>query len=80
MEIQSSDHETPDTSSVPPPPPSDGAQRQDHAVLPQSPEHPYVCLPSLVVRFTLRNRSFHHTRLLVCLLITLNQSVYMLVS
>ncbi|KAG2239315.1 hypothetical protein Bca4012_024060 [Brassica carinata] len=40
MEIQS-DHETPDTSSVPPPtPPSDGAPRQDHAVLPQSPEHP----------------------------------------
>ncbi|KAJ0232650.1 Serine/threonine-protein phosphatase 4 regulatory subunit-like protein [Hirschfeldia incana] len=30
-------HETPATSSMPPPPPP---PRQDHAVLPQSPEHP----------------------------------------
>ncbi|KAF2560980.1 hypothetical protein F2Q70_00014418 [Brassica cretica] len=42
MEMQSSsDHEAPDTSSVPPPPPpSDGAPLQDHALLPQSIEHP----------------------------------------
>ncbi|KAL0681174.1 hypothetical protein Bca4012_048021 [Brassica carinata] len=54
MEMQSSsDHEAPDTSSVPPPPPpSDGAPLQDHALLPQSIEHPFVSLyqsPSLLL-------------------------------
>ncbi|KAF3536225.1 hypothetical protein F2Q69_00018926 [Brassica cretica] len=59
MEMQSSsDHEAPDTSSVPPPPPppppppSDGAPLLDHALLPQSIEHPFVSLyqsPSLLL-------------------------------
>ncbi|WZZ30824.1 hypothetical protein YC2023_014225 [Brassica napus] len=52
MEMQSSsDHEAPDTSSVPPPP-SDGAPLLDHALLPQSIEHPFVSLyqsPSLLL-------------------------------
>lgn len=50
MQSSSSHHEAPDTSSVPPPPPpSDGAPLQDHALLPQSIEHPYVSFFALVI-------------------------------